>query len=412
MKDAAFIACALGCWVLFGYKYRALRQAPPERKRVIRPILGSSSSAAMGFLCAASVFGMNVDRLIGIPNLSMLGASVFSIMLVCALRLMVLNWRHPLDQAQRPTQWTAFFYGLVIAVLVMLFALTPATEEHHHDFLPAFATTHYLAEFLALFCVVYTGSMVNISYLCLRSASETPANQPWLRRGLRITAFGFLFAIGYGIVSLITIVGMWFGADLYYWGVLAPNITGPGVPICLTGFTIAAWGPRLPATREWVARRTADLTDYWKLRPLWRTLKPIDPTMVHAPGSLREKVSPESRLFFRVIEINDWLHQLRAYRDPRAVEILAQRVRDTGITTRDMPAATEAVHIMTAVVAKAHGRRPGHPAVLDYDDTPGRTSHAFASERARLVLTARALTCPLVNDVLRSIAEAPSPKRL
>jgi len=291
--------------------------------------------------------------------------------------------------------------------LLALFALRPPTTEHHHDFLPAFMTTHYLAEFLTLFCVVYTGSMANISYLCLSWAGDTPDDQPWLRRGLRLTAIGFLFPVGYGIVSLVTIVGTWFGADLYSWGLAAPNITSPGVPICLAGFTIAAWGPRLPLVREWLANRRADLSDYWQLRPLWQTLKPVDPTMVHTPGSLRERFSLEFRLFFRVIEINDWLHQLRTYRDPRVAEILAQRARDTGMTIHDMPAAEEATHILTAVAARAHGRTPGHTDVAGHDDVPCTTSHAFAGERARLVLTARALTCPLVNDVRRSVAPAP-----
>ncbi|MGH3756177.1 MAB_1171c family putative transporter [Actinophytocola sp.] len=405
MKDAVFLACSLGSWVLFGYKYRALLHAPPERKRLILPVLGSSSTAALGFLCITPVVGVNLDRLVGIPNLSVLGVAVFSVMLVCALRVMILNWRHPLERARRTTRWTVFFYGLVIAIMITLFALAPATEEHHHDFVPVLATVDYLGEFLVLFLCVYTGSMINIAYLCLRWASDTPANQPWLRRGLRLISVGILFPIAYGVVSLTAIVGTWFGADLYYWGVMAPDITGAGVPLSLVGLTIAMWGPRLPAARHWVVQRKADLMDYWQLRPLWRTLKPVDPAMVHAPGSLRERFSPGSRLFFRIIEINDWLHQLRGYHDPRVAEILARRGGDPDLAIGDMLAAREAAHIKAALVARTHGKAAADTAASDQYDTPGETSHAFASERARLVLTARALTSPLVDDVLRNSTE-------
>ena len=406
MKDAAFLACSLGCWVLFGYKYLALRQAPPERKRVIRPILASCWAAALAFLCAMPVVGVNLDRLIGIPNFSMLAVYVFGVTLVCTLQVMILNWRHPLEQARRRTRWTVFSYGLVIAAMITLFALSPTAEEHHHDFVPTFATMHYLAEFLVLFFVVYVGSLIYITYLCLRWASDTPASQPWLRRGLHLMSVGILFPTGYGIISLTTVVGRWFGADLYYWGVIAPVVTGPGVPICLAGLTIAAWGPRLLSIREWVAQRRADLRDYRQLRPLWLALRPIGPAMVHAPGTLRERFCIESRLFFRVIEINDWLHQLGAYREPIVAEILARRGVDLGRTTSDVLAAGEAAHIMAALAARSHGRRAGRVASPDQHNPPVEAKHAFASERLRLVLTARALSSPLVTDVLHSISTA------
>jgi Family of unknown function (DUF6545) len=409
VKDAAFMACSLGCWVAFGYKYLALRQAPPERKRVIRPILAASWAAASGYLCGMPVVGVNLDRLIGIPNLSMLAALVFGVTMVCALRVMILNWRHPLERARRRTRWTVLSYGLVIAAMITLFALSPTAEEHHHDFVPTFATTHYLAEFLVLFFVVYVWSLINITYLCLRWASDTPANQPWLRRGLGLTSVGILFPIGYGTISLTTVVGSWFGADLYYWGVIAPNVTGPGVPICTAGVTIAAWGPRLPSIREWVARRRADLRDYRQLRPLWLALRPIDPAMVHAPGTPRERVSIESRLFFRVIEINDWLHQLGAYRDPIVAETLARRGADLGLAASDILAAAEAANIMAALAARTHGRTTGRTASYDQSDPPVEAKHAFASERTRLVLTARAFSSPLVSDVLRNVTAAPHP---
>jgi len=409
VKDAAFMACSLGCWVLFGFKYLALRQAPPERKRVIRPILAASWAAALAFLSAMPVVGVNLDRLVGVANLSMLAVHVFGVTLVCTLRVMILNWQHPLEHAQRRMRWAVFSYGLVIAAMITLFALSPTAEEHQPDFVPAFATTRYLAEFLVLFFVVYVGSLINITYLCLGWASDTPANQPWLRRGLRLTSAGILFPIGYGIISLITVVGSWFGADLYSWGVNAPNIAGLGVPVCVAGLTIAAWGPRLPSIREWVARRRADLRDYRQLRPLWLALRPIGPAMVHAPGTLRERVSIESRLFFRVIEINDWLHQLGAYRDPRVAQTLARRGVDLGLATNDILAVGEAAHIMAALAARSHGRRAASAASSDRLDPPVETRHAFASERTRLVLTARALSSPLVGDVLRSVTAAGHP---
>src|SRR5262249_5848738 len=80
-----------------------------------------------------------------------------------------------------------------------------------------------------------------------------------------------------------------------------------------------------------------------------------------------------------------------------------------GLATNDILAVGEAANIMAALAARSHGRRAGRAASSDRLDPPVETRHAFASERTRLVLTARALSSPLVGDVLRSVTAAPHP---
>ncbi|PSL57223.1 hypothetical protein B0I31_102201 [Saccharothrix carnea] len=394
-----YLLSACGVLALLAHKYRAFRQAPPELRPAVLPICLACVTAAPAFLFLAPVVGVNFDRFTGVPNLSVLLVYGFGIAFVAANQAMLLYWRHPPARAWRTTRQVLVASAVVLAAVVVLFVLGSPDEEHHGDFPAAFADAPYLAELLVLYHVTYLAGLLNVVRLCWLWADETPDDQPWLRRGLRLNAVGVLIGSVYAVLVLVAVVGSWFGAELDAWSVAAPRTLTLAVPVVVVGASIAAWGPRLSQVAERVGRGREAVRDHLRLRPLWRALRAVDPGMRHVPATLRERFDPEHRLFWRVIEINDWLHQLRAGRDAAVAGALSRRAAELGLAEDDVRAATEAAHIKAALAARARGSATGGGEVSEQDE-PLQAKHAFAGERARLVAVAEAFVGPVVAAAL------------
>lgn len=169
-------------------------------------------------------------------------------------------------------------------------------------------------------------------------------------------------------------------------------------------------------------RRGRDaVRDHARLRPLWLALRAVDPAMRHVPATLRERFDPEHRLFWRVIEINDWLHRLRVRRDPAVAGAVARRAADLGLTEDEVWAVTEAAQVKAALAARAGGGAVGgsprgraddaEAAGRSDQDGPLQAKHAFAGERTRLVLVAEAFAGPVVAAALADAARAETTRR-
>ncbi|MEU4447247.1 MAB_1171c family putative transporter [Actinosynnema sp. NPDC050801] len=399
MADVQYLLSACGVLALLAHKYRAFRQAPPERRPAVLPICLACVTAAPAFLLLAPVVGVTFDRLTGVPNLSVLLVYGFGVAFVAANQAMLLYWRHPPARAWQATRRVLVASALVLSTMVVLFALGAPAEEHHGDFPAAFARTPHLAELLVLYHVTYLVGLLNVVRLCWLWADETPEDRPWLRRGLRLNAVGVLIGSAYAAIVLVAVIGSWFGAELDAWSIAAPGSLTLAVPVVVVGASIAAWGPRLSHWRDRLTRARDALGDHVRLRPLWRELRAVDPAMRHVPATLRERFDPEHRLFWRVIEINDWLHRLRPGHDPAVADAVGRRAAPLRLTEAELSAVAEAARIKAALVARARGVAPGDDGPADQDG-PLQARHAFASERTRLVLVADAFTGPVVAAAL------------
>jgi hypothetical protein len=371
---------------------------------MILPVCAAAWFTGTAFLFNSPTVGTGFDRLTGVPNLSMLMVFTTVVAMLGSMRIMFLMWRNPPARVWLTIRGPVLAYGMIVVTIIVLFFVGAPAEERHMDFIAAFQREPYLAGMLILYFTSVAYGLADAAILYLNWTKTTPSDQMWLRVGLRMSAFAFIFPVGYGIINLVAIIGSWFGYvhdDLST--VIAPNVAGAGVPIVVAGLSIAAWGPRLAAVWARAIRYLADLRDYRRLRPLWKALTTIDPAMIHQPSSLRERVSLRPRLFWRVIEINDWLHQLRGYRDPAIATNVARRGYDLGLTAADIEAAAEAAQIIAAVVARAKGQKvTAGGTAADQQEAPGETLHAFGAERARLVMTARMLRNPLVAGMVSS----------
>jgi hypothetical protein len=401
--DIAYVLCALAAAVLAIYKFRAWRQAPAERRSAILPVWVSGVFVVAAFLFTAPTVGENINRLTGVPSVSILLVSLFATAYICSAQIMLWYWLRPQQQAWLISRWLLLAYGSVAAAMIVLFTVGSRSGAHHLDFLAVYPNTPFIAEFIAIHYVAFFVGISTVLYICWRwSTDPVTAEKPWLRRGLRITATGLSGSVTYSLMTLVAVVIGWFGPDTTFWTVsIAPLLSALALPIVIVGMSIPTWGPRLSAARGWITAGAADFRDYWRLRPLWRALKEIDSTMVHRPHGLGDWISVRSRLFWRVIEINDWLQRLRRYHSPAVAVLVDQHEQATGLSTEARLAAHEAAQIKAALLARTQGVEPEGRRTVAHGDEPEPTQYAFASERARLVLVARAFTSPLVNRVLQ-----------
>lgn len=380
--DVSYLVAAAGAAAIVAYKTRALFTAPREGRRTILPLWVGALCTALAFVLMAPIVGITLDRWLGVPNLSVLLIYCLSVGLVCNAGLLVINWRHSWPAARARMAWLLAGNGLVVVALCVLFLLASHSyPEDHDEFLRAYAGQPYLGEFLVIYYTAFSAGFLGVIYQAWRGARETPPDKKWLRRGIQLTTVGFAFPAAYGLVSLITVTTPWFGVRL---GDTAPKIvlaiTPIGVFEFLVGITIAAWGHRLGVIPQRVRDLRMDLRDYRRLTPLWRLLREVDPTMVHSLHTLRERLSMETRLWYRIVEINDWLERLHPYRPP-----------DAEPSEHTPWAVGEATATVAALGAHGRGEKPCAAPRVEHDAAPP-TQHAFAGERHRLVLLAGAIT--------------------
>ncbi|MBV9844609.1 MAG: hypothetical protein JOZ47_06020 [Kutzneria sp.] len=407
MGDAEYIGAALAIFVLLVYKLWVLRRAPLDRKPAIRPICAVCATGFFNWLFAAPVIAVHVDRAMRIPNLSTLLVGCFGTATVCFISMMLLYWHYPRERAWRASRWPLCGYGLAAAVMIVLFVVGPAVPEYGvFDFPTAVATVPYLGAYSVIQLTTWAIGLGHAAVLYRRFARETPDGQPWLSRGLTTIAIGLTLLLCNLLILLCAVVVRWFGGDLTYWSTaVAPTINAAGGIIGVLGASIIPLATRAKSIQEFVNRANATFRDHRALAPLWRALRGVDPGMVHTPATVREWASIEARLFWRIIEINDWLYQLRPYSDSALVSAVIDAVVEQRRHLGDDESAEAALALVEAVLIRAAlhdeaGVGRTNASSLGAADSPDQARNAFVRERARLVATARALTTSAADEIL------------
>ena len=397
MSDLGYLLCAIAAWTYAFFKYRTLRKAAPDRKAPIRAMIASSILAGVPLFLGADVVGQRLSHVAGIPHFAVLLGWSLAAAFVCATQVMLLYWRHP-ERAWPTTRRLIIIYALVICAMVTLYVLSPGLDDRYRGVAVSAGGAPFLVEMLVIYFTAFMLGFCNIARLCWGWASEV-SDQVWLRRGYRIVATGMLFPAAYGAMCLVAVIGGQIKPELRQWSVNAPSIAGLGVPLVLIGYTIPRWGPRFSTAGTAQRRLRGSLRDHRRLRPLWRALAPVNPAMIHTSASISERVNLDVRLFWRVIEINDWLHQLRNYRDPAVASAVERRAREAGHAGNMLAALCEAAQIKAALACRQRGQRSEVSST--HVTVAAETHRAFASERERLVMIADAFAGPLVDVMLQ-----------
>jgi hypothetical protein len=322
------------------------------------------------------------DRAVGIPNLADLGEHLCGVWGVAGILRLArqVTATAPAGRARHELAVP----GLATVALTVLFVLAPTPVEA-----PSFTTTYgRLPEVTAYWMVTiaYFGiTLAALARLSLHYAGR--AGRLSLRIGLRVLGVGVALGVAYSLSKLAELAA----AQLPYADAAqhAAATTGHvllavGAATMSVGLLIPALGPRLRAveraTRTYVALR--------RLRPLWETLWRANPDILldSPPARWRDVLAfrrLESRLYRRVIEIEDGLLALYPYvTDDIAHQALAAAT-GAGLVGRDRDITVEACCLAVAAAAKRSGRGPA--AAASHTTASGTRGAADLASEAQLL---------------------------
>lgn len=403
LYNVLFPLCAVMAWSACLYKLRDLRR--DRRNPTLRALCAAIAFPALAFTLAPSWIYLRVDRMLGVANLATLGIYGSVVVHSAAAQVLLLLWTYPSEQAWRRARWRLLVCGLALATIVTLFLLASVPEERPTDFDAYYAGTPPIGAFLLVYFTAFAVGLAGIARLCWRYARV--AGRRWLRRGLRLTAVGAGFALGYCGCKLVYVVGRLLGEDLPAWNLAAPVCAAIGAPLLCVGLTIPGWGPRLPGLRGRIDRYRACRA----LHPLWLALCQATPeiALVAPTSAARDTLAfgdVDFRLYRRVIEIRDGQLALGPYRTPGVAATARRLAEAAGLVGDQLQAAVEAAGLAAALRAKAEdkqgattrGERGGeharHPGAAD-----------LSSEVAWLVQVARAFDrSPVVAATLAAVS--------
>jgi hypothetical protein len=289
-------------WAATGYKLASLRRTRSPAGRALLGMLLWLSLATTAF--APPVYRA-IDEVTGVPNLAILLAQSFGLILLWPARSLLVYQREDPRTARLIVRRRYRYLApcLVLSALCWAWAAVPVTDPQyvlHQADNPravAFVAVHHLALLLAGIDAIGPGWRVGTGM------------RDEFRIGMRLVA-----AAGVGAILLVTYnATTYFAAalanapPLWLWGdaatIMAMNLH-TSTSLLAIGATVPAWGPRLLrwARAGWALHR---------LRPMWRSLVLASPGVV--PPSQYGVLDFRNRLRRRVTGIRDAWLALRGY---------------------------------------------------------------------------------------------------
>ncbi|MEV6209231.1 MAB_1171c family putative transporter [Kitasatospora sp. NPDC051914] len=399
--NAVYLAIGAAAWAVACLKVRAWRRDPSAGLLVVALAI---ASPATSFLMAAPVVYRLIDRVAHVGNLATLlvylGITGFS----AATVVLALIWTPPGERSgdriwdassavtrRRIRQRLAVFAVLAPLMAVLFAAGRAGSPETPLTFDTTFATVPAIACFLALYQGVFAFALVDIGRVCLGHAARLPDG--WLRRGIRLIAYGSVTACGYVLCKITAIAAAAAGTGGLDW-----LSTAAGPAFAAAGALLITAGFAGPAGAAWARRRR----DYRALRPLWDLVYRADRRLAleAPPARWTERLALrdlEWRTTRRGLEIRDGQLTLRPWVDPAVVDGGLRIAERAGLDEAERAALVVAAGLRSAVAALDAGRPPRpreeQAALPGLDADP-------AEERAHLVRVARGLDGPLTEEAL------------
>ncbi|MER7489542.1 MAB_1171c family putative transporter [Streptomyces sp. NPDC126497] len=303
---------------------------------------------ALVFVCAAPATLATVNSLTGIPNF---GAPLTYGMLCaysCAVLVLLINWRGGTrERVRRMVLRSMAAYGLLVAAIVVLFALAEADTERLTDLDTYYATTPFMREMILLYLAGHSAAMLVMCAVCVKWGREVGG---LLRTGLRLILVGALLdVVGFQLTKYTAVVARWSGHDLDFLSTtVAPPMASLAALLCSAGFAL----PRLlpPVLAQW-----RGLGDYRRLGPLW--------SLVRSASTAPEPQTawwqlPRARLQWREVSIHDALLALAPYFDHRVRERARDAALGAGRSPHEARLAAEAAMLADAARRAAAREEP------------------------------------------------------
>ncbi|WP_432835285.1 MAB_1171c family putative transporter [Dactylosporangium sp. CA-092794] len=300
------LAAALA-WIALAYRLvRGLRQ--DRRDPSLYSVGAAFALLGIIFTVSTPAVWARIDRVVAIPNLSLLISQGCVIAFSGTIQCIIIFWTHPRPGGWRLARRRIAWVLVVLVAMTVLFTAAGRQDEHPTDAAATYAQDPVYAAYLGCYIAMVALGFTDIVRLCLPYARA--AGRVWLSRGLRLTAAGAGLGLLYCVVRAATLVEGRLGTDPKRLEALVPIFAALGAMLVIVGLTLPSFGPRLSRVAAWHAQRRA----YRRMYPLWEAVTVTVPEVVLDPpaspgrGILRHV---DRRLRRRVVEIGDGLRQLR-----------------------------------------------------------------------------------------------------
>ncbi|MFJ4777038.1 MAB_1171c family putative transporter [Streptomyces sp. NPDC088762] len=374
MSGEDYYIPAIALAVSLAFKLPALRTN--WRDPLLRSVCALLTLAAAVFTFAAPPTIEAVNRWTGITNFS--APLVYCLITAFSASCLVLmvNWRGgPPEQTRRVSRRWILGYSVVIACLIVLFALGEAPVERLRDFDTYYANTPYLGQMIAFYLLAHHVAAVVMVSLCWRWSLRV---RGWLRVGLMIIVSGYIFNLTYDATKMSAVVARWLGHDLDDLSTyVAPPLAAVGALISATGFVVPLVCQRL--SDNWQTWKT-----YRKLGALWQEVQMC--TQSCTPGVRMSWWSAaELRVIQRESDIHDGFLHLGPYFDRSLHDGAYERAVAEGADRGTARAVADAAMVAAAVQARSADPEgncieAGEESSFDLPDGPRdllRISHAL-----------------------------------
>ncbi|MEU3839336.1 MAB_1171c family putative transporter [Streptomyces sp. NPDC028635] len=298
------------------------------------------------------IIPVNIERLnelTGVPNIAAPWAYSF-LTASCATGLtMIMRWREePSPRRRRRIRRIYWTYAGIIVALWVTFILADAPRERLYDLDTYYANTPWMREHILLYLLAHLASCLTAVHMLWKWFHEV--GNPWLKTGVVLLQIGFSSGLVFDAAKLTALSARWCGAD---WDWLS---TKAAPPFALTEAALMAVGFIVPQAGPAVRRLARDQNEYWRLRPLHRAVRAVEPAT--AATRFGPWIPLDLRLLQRQQRIHDALRLLNPYFDGELYRKTYAQAAHTHPETKAR-ATAGAIAIRDAVAAYAAGR-PRH----------------------------------------------------
>ncbi len=325
-------------------------------------------TASAGFVLQIAVIAQGIDRLVGVPNVSVLLTSCIYLGCAGLIHLWISTWPGIWPgSAHTARMRLALVYTLFATMLVALFSLGRHPHEHPYTFAEKYVHDPATAMFLTGYLLAFTSAWLWAAVRVHRGRQRARTGDlRWLEFGLAFLETGLWFTIAYCLslaaVPVMAANGMvdstrWFAPFSSALGALSATF------ICI-GFSCRTWGPSLD---RFLQRRFPGYVDrgrYRRLAPLHLLVDGARSRQIRTPRGLGvSRTNARAALTHQTLSITEALETLSPYYDAHVTEEATAWGR----------AVAEAIIIDAALTAQRNGTRPLHTAPMTFGDLETET---------------------------------------
>ncbi|GAA2375799.1 hypothetical protein Cme02nite_05440 [Catellatospora methionotrophica] len=273
--------------------------------------------------------------------------------------IMMLCWTRGTDGARAAARYRAAIIATAIAVLAVLFALTPEVADTPSSWRLDNIERPTVALYSVVYALAYSWVLLDLCRLSVRYSRMVVTAQT--RIGLQLFTTGTAFGLAYQLMAAVDgLVGL--------TGHRLPPHTPLSLALVCTGVVFLCLGAVVPlvttAVIEFVRRcRQARLCR--RMEPLYRDLATEYPQVLKGPvwygttGWLVNWYGNGRRLMQRTIEIHDGLSELRPWMDELAYRVGAAEAMREGFDAATVALVAQSTQVADALRAK-RGGAAGH----------------------------------------------------